>query len=112
MIQGGDPNTRSDDLQTWGAGGPGYTLPYEETGLFHFSGVLSAAKRGQEIESSGSQFFITAAPAHHLDGKRVVFGRLSEGLDVIRRLASLPLADSGSGRPLSPPLVISARIAT
>ncbi|MEM6645943.1 MAG: peptidylprolyl isomerase [Bacteroidota bacterium] len=63
MIQGGDPNSKDDNLDNDGQGGPGYTIPAEfDSTLFHKRGALSAARQGDmfnpERESSGSQFYI------------------------------------------------------
>ena len=64
MIQSGDPNTRTpNDIQSFGKGGPGYTIPPEfHPDLIHEKGVLAAARQGDNInprkESSGSQFYI------------------------------------------------------
>ena len=63
MIQGGDPNSKNDDLLDDGAGGPGYTIPAEFVPTrFHKRGALAAARQGDQVNpekrSSGSQFYI------------------------------------------------------
>lgn len=63
MIQGGDPNSRDDDLTDDGQGGPGYTIPAEiRQGHYHKRGVLAAARTGDRVNperaSSGSQFYL------------------------------------------------------
>ena len=63
MIQGGDPNSRDDDPNNDGGGGPGYTLPAEIVpGRYHKRGALASARMGDDMnperESSGSQFYI------------------------------------------------------
>ena len=63
MIQGGDPNSRDDDPDNDGQGGPGYTIPAEFRGnLYHRKGALATARTGDHVnpqrESSGSQFYI------------------------------------------------------
>ena len=63
MIQGGDPNSRDDDPNNDGMGGPGYTLPAEIiSGRYHKRGALASARSedntNPERESSGSQFYI------------------------------------------------------
>ncbi len=110
MIQGGDPNTIAGELSTWGQGGPGYKVPREENSLKHFPGFLSAAKMGNETESSGSQFFITTASANHLDGKHVVFGKVVEGMDVVRAIEGLPIAAGTSDRPEAPAVLQATEI--
>jgi peptidyl-prolyl cis-trans isomerase A (cyclophilin A) len=81
MIQGGDPTGT-------GRGGPDYTIKDE----FHASlkhdgvGVLSMANAGPN--TGGSQFFITLAATPWLDNKHAVFGKVIDGLDVVRTIGS------------------------
>ena len=77
MAQGGDPTGT-------GMGGPGYAFADEFTDHTHVTGALSMANAG--ANTNGSQFFITYAPQHHLDGKHSVFGQLVEGMDVLKKL--------------------------
>jgi len=107
MIQGGDPNTKEGDPSTWGQGGPGYKVERENNKLLHEAGVLAMAKQGNDVESSGSQFFLTSDPAHHLDGRHVVFGKVIEGLDLVRQIACSPRV-AGSERPEAPVTIVSA----
>lgn len=87
MIQGGDP-------QGNGGGGPGYTIPGEfssnghKNNLAHTRGVLSMA-RAQSPNSAGSQFFIMHQDAPWLDGEYAAFGQVTQGLDVVDRLAKV-----------------------
>ena len=87
MIQGGDP-------EGTGMGGPGYTIKGEFTSngvqndLKHTRGVLSMA-RTMDPDSAGSQFFIMHQDAPHLDGEYAAFGKITEGLDVLDRIASV-----------------------
>lgn len=82
VIQGGDP------LGT-GNGGPGYTIPGEFS-LKHVEGALAMARLPDQAnpnrESSGSQFYITLAPTEFLDGQYSVFGKVEEGMDVVRSI--------------------------
>ena len=77
MAQAGDPTGT-------GTGGPGYTFADEFTKHTHVTGALSMANSGPA--TNGSQFFITYAPQHHLDGKHSVFGQLVEGTDVLKKI--------------------------
>ena len=93
MIQGGDPNGV-------GTGGPGYTIrgEFKNNGftneLKHERGVLSMARRGDNNDSAGSQFFIMHADSSGLDGDYAAFGRVTSGMDVVDKLSGTP--NSGS----------------
>lgn len=78
MIQGGDPNTRlgSQSIQTWGTGGPTYTINAEFNDIKHNRGIVSMA-RATDPDSAGSQFFIVHQDSNFLDGSYTVFGRLA-----------------------------------
>lgn len=87
MIQGGDP-------EGTGVGGPGYSIKGEFSGngfqndLKHTKGVLSMA-RTMMPNSAGSQFFIMHETSPHLDGQYAAFGQVTEGLDVIDKIAAV-----------------------
>ena len=68
MVQGGDPNTKSDDRSSHGMGGPGHTIKAEFNDEPHVRGIVSMA-RSQDPDSAGSQFFC--------GGKRFGFSRWS-----------------------------------
>ena len=91
MIQGGCP-------QGTGMGGPGYTIDDEfHPELKHgVAGVLSMANAGPN--TGGSQFFITLAATHWLDGKHAVFGKVVEGMDVVSAVGQVET--DGRDRPL------------
>lgn len=92
MIQGGDPNTRTDKKDTYGQGGPGYTIP-AEIKLKHEKGSLAAARMGDaqnpKRESSGSQFYIVTGEASHLDGQYSVYGKVIKGLEVADKIQNV-----------------------
>ena len=79
MIQGGCP-------QGTGTGGPGYNFDDECTleRRHDSAGILSMANAGPG--TNGSQFFITHGPTPHLDGKHTVFGKVTEGLEVVNEI--------------------------
>ena len=89
MIQGGDPNSKSEDKSGHGMGGPGYTIPAEFNDTRHDRGVLSMA-RSQDPNSAGSQFFICVKDAHFLDGQYTAFGRVIKGMDVADKIVNEP----------------------
>lgn len=79
MVQGGDPTGT-------GMGGPGYKFEDEvfDNPLTHETGVLSMANAGPR--TNGSQFFITHSPQPHLNGKHTVFGKVTNGMDVVNAI--------------------------
>jgi peptidyl-prolyl cis-trans isomerase B (cyclophilin B) len=99
MIQGGDPNSRNKPKDTWGIGDPSQkTVPAEFSDISHKRGILSTARKGNDINSATSQFFIMVANAPHLDGQYTVFGRVLEGMDVADKIVST--ATEGPNRPI------------
>jgi peptidyl-prolyl cis-trans isomerase B (cyclophilin B) len=92
MIQGGDP--KGD-----GTGGPGYTFDDESNQLRVERGAVAMANSGPN--TNGSQFFIVTADAcPWLDGKHTVFGRVTEGQDVVDRISKVDRDDRD--RPRTP----------
>ena len=97
MIQTGDPYSRDTSLvNMWGQGGPDYTVPAEFVNEYwHKKGALAAARKGDMANprkaSSGSQFYIVhdENACLHLDGQYSIFGEVTEGLEVIDRIASV-----------------------
>ena len=88
MIQGGDPNTKSGNKNTWGTGGPGYTIKAEFSSRSHHRGIVSMA-RAQDPNSAGSQFFIVTTDSTFLDRQYTVFGEVIEGMDVADKIVNL-----------------------
>ena len=108
MIQGGDP-------QGTGMGGPGYSIKGEFTyngfsnDLKHTPGVLSMA-RAMDPNSAGSQFFIMHETSPHLDGQYATFGKVTDGLDVVNKIAEVPT--DYSDRPLEPQMIQNMTVDT
>lgn len=90
MIQGGDPNTK-DSLkkETYGQGGPGYTIKAEFSDMPHKRGIVSMA-RASDPDSAGSQFFIVVEDSRFLDRKYSVFGEVTKGIGVADKIVNLP----------------------
>jgi peptidyl-prolyl cis-trans isomerase B (cyclophilin B) len=95
MIQGGDPTGT-------GMGGPGWNIKGEfaqngvKNDLKHTRGVMSMA-RAMDPDSAGSQFFIMHRDAPYLDGAYAAFGKITEGLDELDRIAET--RTNGEDRP-------------
>jgi peptidyl-prolyl cis-trans isomerase B (cyclophilin B) len=115
VIQGGDPHGD-------GMGGPGYSIDAEFNDVKHEEGILSMARSGDPLEqqgmkprcefanSAGSQFFVCLGPTPSLDGKYTGFGKVAEGLDTVKAIAAVPLADKRTGRPEKPPVIKKATV--
>ena len=108
MIQGGDP-------QGTGMGGPGYSIKGEFTyngfsnDLKHTPGVLSMA-RAMDPNSAGSLFFFMNETSPHLDGEYAAFGKVTDGLDVVNKIAEVPT--DYSDRPLEPQMIQNMTVDT
>ena len=108
MIQGGCPDGT-------GMGGPGYSIPGEfnqngfKNDLKHTEGVLSMA-RAMHPDSAGSQFFIMHKTSPHLDGAYAAFGKITEGMDIVNKIAETPT--NFSDRPLDEQKIKSMTVDT
>lgn len=108
MIQGGCPDGT-------GMGGPGYSIKGEfnqnrfKNDLKHSAGVLSMA-RAMHPDSAGSQFFIMHKAAPHLDGAYAAFGKVTEGLEVVDKIASVNT--DYSDKPLQPQRMATVTVET
>jgi cyclophilin family peptidyl-prolyl cis-trans isomerase len=92
IIQGGDPNSLSEDRSLQGQGGPGYTLP-PEIKLKHDRGAVAMARLPDSVnparESNGSQFYICVVDSPSLDDQYTVFGHVIKGMDVVDAISNL-----------------------
>ena len=115
MIQTGDPFSRDTAMiNSWGTGGPDYTVPAEFIAEYgHKKGALAAARKGDMANpkkaSSGSQFYIVHDPnsCRHLDGQYTVFGEVTEGLEVIDAIATV--ATDRYDRPYEDVMILSIK---
>ncbi|MEX0933853.1 MAG: peptidylprolyl isomerase [Candidatus Paceibacterota bacterium] len=114
IIQGGDPNSKSDTTALYGTGGPGYTIKDEFIeGLSNVRGTLSMANAGPS--TGGSQFFINLTDNTGLDydkepltSKHPVFGKVISGMDIVEAISR---AETGAGDiPLSPVIIESVSV--
>lgn len=100
VIQGGDPNSRSGPVNTWGFGQAGQpTVKAEFSVAKHERGILSAA-RSSNINSATSQFFICVAPAPNLNGQYSVYGRVTSGMSFVDQIVTSPTV-TGTQRPVN-----------
>ncbi|CAE7467716.1 cypB [Symbiodinium natans] len=103
MVQGGDTTNGNG---TGGVSIYGGRFEDEQFGVSHNkAGLLSMANAGPN--TNGSQFFITTAPAYHLDGKHVIFGEVLEGEQVVKALES---HGTGSGRPTQKAIIANCGV--
>jgi peptidyl-prolyl cis-trans isomerase B (cyclophilin B) len=89
VIQGGDPNSKDDNPDNDGTGGPGYTIKAEFSDVHHERGIVSMA-RSRDPDSAGSQFFIVLKEASFLDGQYTVFGKVISGMGVVDKIVEQP----------------------
>ncbi|CAG8447765.1 10889_t:CDS:2 [Rhizophagus irregularis] len=92
MIQGGDPTGTGHEIHP----------DLKHTG----AGVISMANAGPN--TNGSQFFITLAPTPHLDGKHAIFGRVSNGMEIVKRIGKVSV--DRDDRPKENVRIISAQV--
>ncbi len=111
MIQGGDPNSKSDNRSLHGTGGPSYRLPAEFNDIPHERGILSAA-RTSDPNSAGSQFFLMVKKSPHLDRQYSVFGQVLDGMDVVDKIVALPRDSRDNPLKENPAIIESATLET
>ncbi len=117
IVQGGDP--RGDN-----SGGPGYTLEAEFNERPMVEGVLAMARRtdpneaggamprGEFANSAGSQFFVCLdyLKTQQLDRRYTAFGKVMSGMDTVKAIAAVPIADEHEGTPKNPPKILKFEI--
>ena len=103
MVQAGCPEGR-------GTGGPDYEFKNEDhPDLSHDGeGILAMANRGPD--TNGSQFYITLAAASHLDGGYTVFGKVTEGIDIIQKIGGVKTDRSAGDRPYEDVVINTVKI--
>ena len=103
MIQGGDPLTKDDAQKArWGTGDPGYKFADEiHANNRNVIGTIAMANAGPD--TNGSQFFINVADNNFLDTKHTVFGRVTDGMDVVHKIEGT--ATDASDRPEEPMVI-------
>ena len=100
MVQGGDP--RGDGNST-----PGYIIAAEFNKRKNDKGAVGMA-HGYDPNSAGCIFYICIAPAHDLDYKYTVFGKVTKGLDVVKKISEVPVDEDQ--KPLKPVYIIQVTI--
>ena len=108
MIQGGDPLSGDDSLKSrWGTGGPGYAFTDEiHSNNHNVIGTISMANAGPD--TNGSQFFINTKDNNFLDTKHTVFGKVIEGMDIIKKIEEV--ATEGPDRPIDSVIIESIKM--
>ncbi len=105
MIQGGDPNTRSGSVATWGTGNGPRRLKAEfspASRASHVRGTVSMA-RSSHPDSASCQFFIVQKDSTFLDNQYSIFGRILTGMEGVDAIANTPR--DASDRPLQPVVI-------
>lgn len=115
VIQTGDSNTRNvGDRTTWGKGGSSQTVPLEiDNSLSNTVGYLAMARKGDDVNSGTSQFYINLADnSKDLDGLYTVFGKVTSGLDVALAISNVPTYDQNPylDQPIEPVFLTSVTI--
>jgi peptidyl-prolyl cis-trans isomerase B (cyclophilin B) len=109
-VQGGDPNTINGDPSIWGQGQKGQrTVAAEPSKLKHARGIVSAARKSDDVNSATSQFFICVATQPGFDGQYSIFGHVIEGMNVVDSIARAP-TEAKSERPIDPVVVNRAYV--
>ena len=89
MIQGGDPNSKDNDPNNDGSGGPMVMIPHEFNDTDHKPGILSMARVSNVNAGAGCQFFIVHGNASHLNNQYTAFGKVTKGMEVVNKIAEV-----------------------
>jgi peptidyl-prolyl cis-trans isomerase B (cyclophilin B) len=109
-IQGGDPNTINGDPAIWGQGQRAQrNVPAELSTIMHDRGIVSAARRPDDVNSATSQFFICLTRQPGFDGQYSIFGRVIDGMNVVDSIARAPM-EGKTDRPRDPVVVNRAYV--
>jgi len=108
MVQGGDPNTKTDNTSSWGTGGSGSNIDAEFNSISHKRGIVSMA-RSNSPNSASSQFFIVVKDSTFLDRQYTVFGQVTNGMDVADKIVNAQ-RDQSNDRPFKPVAIKSITI--
>jgi peptidyl-prolyl cis-trans isomerase B (cyclophilin B) len=108
MIQGGDPLSKDVNKKDfWGTGGPGYKFEDEFNDVALVKGSLAMANSGPN--TNGSQFFIVTKDfTPWLDGKHTNFGRVTDGMDIVDKIGTVPT--DGRDKPLEDVMIESIEL--
>lgn len=107
VIQAGNPALSA--ANGFGTDGPGYTIRAEISDEKHAEGSVAMARVSANKDSAGSQFYVCLAPQPKLDGKYTVFGRVADGMDVVRAIGSAE-TNRQTDRPLQDVIIQAVRI--
>jgi peptidyl-prolyl cis-trans isomerase B (cyclophilin B) len=105
MIQGGDPNTKTPNVASWGTGNGPHRLKAEFSPAHkasHVRGMVSMA-RAADPDSASCQFFVVQKDSTFLDSQYSIFGKVLTGMEVVDAIADTP-RDAGD-RPLQPVVI-------
>jgi peptidyl-prolyl cis-trans isomerase B (cyclophilin B) len=109
MIQGGDPLSKDPNNPRVGTGDPGYKIKAEFNSNSHQLGVVSMA-RSADPDSAGCQFFFCLGDASFLDGKYTAFGKLVEGVDVLKKIGDVATEGPEKSRPVERQVIESIKV--
>ena len=100
MIQTGDPNSKDADQSNDGTGGPGYQFNDEKVVGNYDRGVVAMANSG--VNTNGSKFFIMHKDNSTMPKNYVIFGKVVAGMEIVDKIANLPVEDNGQGEQSRP----------